>query len=280
MKMLKPAARFIPSGYGAGGEPVLRFPVRGRMSLPKIVRLRLPSLTAFRVAVSFSPTRDYARGIALSRAGKTRHLADLHGVDPSGVDPSRRNFLIRCCQGASAALVPATLSRFGFSSNLTFDLSPAPVSEDTFHLQPRYRAQRELDALLLKTQAGLDDFITEEYQDQIAAILAEWSASLLQSPQDIRAIERALAPDFSGSSPLPLDSRLARSGPAVEVHQNKFDSHPTLGRDSFLRELRSSMNVFSEILIVEFQVTSVKANAAPSSGLPETHTTSSAESSI
>jgi len=267
--MLKPAARFIPSGYGAGDESVLRFPVRGRMPLPKIVPLRLPSLTAFRVAVSFSPTRDYARGIALSRAGKTRHLADLHGVDPSGVDPSRRNFLIRCCQGASAALVPATLSRFGFSSNLTFDLSPAPVSEDTFHLQPHYRAQRDLDALLLKTQAGADEFITEKYQDQIAAILAEWSSTLLQSPQDVRAIEKVLAPDFSGSSPLPLDSRLARSGPPVEIHQNKFAAQPTLARESFLRELRSSMNVFSKILTAEFQITSVEANAAPPSGLPE-----------
>ena len=65
-----------------------------------------------------------------------------------------------------------------------------------------------LDATLLKTQAGLDNFVTEKYADQIAAILAEWSSSLLQSPQDMRAIGKVLTSDFSGSSLRPAESRL------------------------------------------------------------------------
>jgi hypothetical protein len=65
-----------------------------------------------------------------------------------------------------------------------------------------------LDATLLKTQAGLDDFVTEKYADQIAAILAEWTSSLLRSPQDVRAIEKILAPDFAGSSLGPAETRL------------------------------------------------------------------------
>ena len=40
---------------------------------------------------------------------------------------------------------------------------------------------RPLDALLLKTQAGSDDFVTEKYADQIAAIFAQWSSGLLRS---------------------------------------------------------------------------------------------------
>ena len=99
------------------------------------------------------------------------------------------------------------LSRLAFSSRPPFDFSSALVSEDAFHLRPHYRAQRDLDALLLKSQAGSDDFITEKYQDQIAVILAEWSASLLRSPQDVRAIERVLAQDFSGSSLLPVEQK-------------------------------------------------------------------------
>ncbi|MBZ5571050.1 MAG: hypothetical protein LAO09_04125, partial [Acidobacteriia bacterium] len=55
-------------------------------------------------------------------------------------------------------------------------LALPPSPDATFHLHPHYRAQRPLDATLLKTRAGLDEFITEKYADQIAATLAEWSA--------------------------------------------------------------------------------------------------------
>ena len=68
-----------------------------------------------------------------------------------------------------------------------------------FHLHPHYRAQLPIEATLLKTQAGLDDFVTEKYHDQIAAILSEWSAGFRASPQDVRAVEKILAPIFCGS---------------------------------------------------------------------------------
>src|SRR5712691_11039342 len=115
-------------------------------------------------------------GLILSRRDKSRHL-----VDPHPVDSGRRNFLIRCCQGASAALIPASLR------DLAFSLDPHNASpEREFHLHPRYRSQTPLDATLLKVKAGLDDFITEKYADQIGAILGEWSASLLRAPQDVK----------------------------------------------------------------------------------------------
>lgn len=113
--------------------------------------------------------------------------------DPA--ETSRRDFLIRCCQGASAALVPAGLH------GLVFPFAYAPGSPDSspggeFHLHPKYRAQLPLEATLRKTQAGLDEFVTEKYHDQVAAILAEWSAGFLGSPQDVRAVEELLPPIF------------------------------------------------------------------------------------
>jgi len=98
----------------------------------------------------------------------------LPSTDPLSVGQSRRDFLIRCCQGASAALLPAWAFPSFASSN------PPPSGQ--FHLHPRYRAQLPLEATLLKTKAGFDDFVTEKYQDQIATILGRWSAELLQSP--------------------------------------------------------------------------------------------------
>jgi tetratricopeptide (TPR) repeat protein/thiol-disulfide isomerase/thioredoxin len=186
------------------------------------------------------------------------------------VDASRRKFLLRCCQGSAAVMVPASLRSFAFPPVYPFDSSVVTLSSDTdFYLQPRYRAQRPLDAMLLKTQAGLDAFVTEKYHDQIALILEEWSSSLLRGPLEVHAIERVLASDFSGTSLRPVDSRLVRPGSALEVHQNKFASQTGLGRREFLQELRSALSVFSQLATVEFQVTSIAANSASPALLPE-----------
>jgi tetratricopeptide (TPR) repeat protein len=115
-----------------------------------------------------------------------------------------------------------------------------------------------LDAVLLKTRAGLDDFITEKYHDQIAATLAEWSSSLLQSAADTRAIEKVLTLNFSGCSLRPVESRVVRSGAALEIRQTNFARQIVLGQDFFLQELRSSMDSFSKILTAEFQITSIE----------------------
>src|ERR1700690_782115 len=97
--------------------------------------------------------------------------------DPA--DSGRRDFLIRCFQGTSAALVPPSL--YGLALPLSY-ASDSPKSSSLcadFHLHPHYRAQVPLEATLLKTQAGLDEFVTEKYHDQMAAILAERSEGSL-----------------------------------------------------------------------------------------------------
>jgi tetratricopeptide (TPR) repeat protein len=120
-----------------------------------------------------------------------------------------------------------------------------------------------LDATLLKTQAGLDNFVTEKYHDQIAAILAEWRSGLLLSPQEVRAVDKVLALDFSGFSPRPVESRAVRSGTALEIRQNKFPRQAALGRDAFLQELQAAMSSFSRITTAEFQVLTIDAGSSP-----------------
>ena len=214
--------------------------------------------------VSFGFTRECRRGISLSRTGKKRHPVDLLplGRDPSDHDPSdddladrdRRDFLLWCCQGASAALIYPVVHGFAFPFASDFQKLSSPGE---FHLHPHYRGQLPIEATLLKTRAGFDQFVTEKYQDRIAALLADWSAGLLETPQDLRAVERILAPGFSGASFQPGESRLVRSGPAVEIRQSKFIGGPVLGRDAFLRDLRAAMASFSRLSTAEFQVTSI-----------------------
>ena len=188
--------------------------------------------------------------------------------DPA--DSSRRDFLVKFCQGASAAFIPAGLRGLAFPFAYASNSANLPSCCNNFHLHPHYRAQLPLEATLLKTQAGLDEFVTEKYHDQIAAILAEWRAGLLRSPQDVWRVEKILALDFSGSSFRPVESRLVHSGPAVEVRQNKFAGEPALARDAFLRDLQSAMDSFLAVITAEFQVTSIDTESPTisTSGFP------------
>jgi tetratricopeptide (TPR) repeat protein/peroxiredoxin len=176
-------------------------------------------------------------------------------VERQSVDQSRREFLLQCCRGASAALIPVGLR--GFLPNYRFDLLDSLSPDDEFHIHPHYRADMPLDATLLKTQSGMDAFVTEKYQDQIAAIFSEWNLDLLKSPQDVRVVERVLASEFSASSFQPVESRLVRSGGPIEIRQNKFAPQTTAERDIFLQGLRSAMSSFSKVLIAEFQVVGI-----------------------
>jgi tetratricopeptide (TPR) repeat protein/thiol-disulfide isomerase/thioredoxin len=170
-------------------------------------------------------------------------------------------------------LVPATLGKFAFSSvfprNVAFDAGRTFSSGDEIRFHPRYKSQRPLDALLLKTQAGLDDFITEKYHEHIAATLAKWSASLSGPRPDFQTLGKALAADFSGAPLHPTESQLVREGPIIEVRKNKFDSSAQLGRDAFLEQFRLSFASLSQIMTAEFQVTAIEAKSESSTGLPE-----------
>jgi tetratricopeptide (TPR) repeat protein/peroxiredoxin len=148
----------------------------------------------------------------------------------------------------------------GLPSLATIDSQLERAPDGEFHLHPHYRMPMPLDAVLVNTQAGLDEFVTEKYADQISAILAQWSSSLLRSPQDMTAFAKVIVPNFSGASLKPAESRVVRAGPTIEVRHNKFPQTLPLTSEPFLAELRSSMSAFSKVITADFQVTSIDAD--------------------
>jgi len=219
---------------------------------------------------SFGSTRDSPRKIILTGEGKPYRFTDRESINLESIDLRRREFLLRFCQGAGATLIPAGLRVLAFPDSRPFGSRSEPASGAEYHLRPHYRTERPLDATLLKVQAGADEFITEKYADQIAAILAEWSAGLLRSPRETKALANALAADFSGTALHPAESQVVRSDSTLQIRHNKFAGQPALGRDDFLREWQSALSVFSKIITAEFQVTGIAATGADSSSqLPE-----------
>jgi len=196
---------------------------------------------------------DFQGGIALSRPEKRQPSVDLR----------RRNFLKRCCQGAT--LVSATLRSRAFPQAFRFDSQGALFAAGELHLHPHYRSQRPLDATLLKVKAGLDAFVTEKYADWIDAVLKEWSSNLLQSPRDLTSFEKFLTQDFSGTSPQHFEERLVRPGGALQAYRRNFAPQPTLEKTAFLTELRAALSAFQKFLTADFQVTSIDGGPSRSS---------------
>jgi len=119
-----------------------------------------------------------------------------------------------------------------------------------------------LESLFSKTQPGLDDFVTEKYAERMESLLAQWSAALRNSPQDVTGVGQAMATTFIGASLKPSTSQPVRSQGVLEIRRNRFTDKATLAPDAFLSDLRSSMKDFSSLLTAEFQVTSIQALSA------------------
>jgi len=162
------------------------------------------------------------------------------------------------------AMAPVGWWRSAFPA-LKYGAASQPAAGGEYHLHPHYRAERPLELVLQKVQPGLDDFITEKYAEQIAAILADWSLGLLRSAKDSQSIAKALAADFTGASVRPTESNLVRESSAFQVRRNKFTEQIALSREAFLNEWRSSLNDFAEVVTAEFQVTAIDAAAVEGS---------------
>src|SRR5271165_6119953 len=169
-----------------------------------------------------------------------------------GFDKQRREFLIRGSHGLSAAILG------GWTIPGSIAAQNEPLIDAQFHLHPHYRSPTDLHTTLAKTNAALDDFVTEKQHDRVAAILNLWSKELLASTRTLREISAVLATDFRGSSLAPAESRIVRAGGALEVTRIRFKPDVSLTREAFLGELRSSLDHFSKIFTADFQVTQIE----------------------
>ncbi|HEX8872543.1 MAG TPA: VCBS repeat-containing protein, partial [Candidatus Acidoferrum sp.] len=175
---------------------------------------------------------------------------------------TRREFL-QYSGGASLAFLPSGLA-FPFSlPALGQELSQLP---DAFQLQPQYRVKRGIEAILRKVPAGFDAFITERYQDQLAAALGHWSSQLLHSPQDMTPLARIMSPDFSG---VPLNSGQLHPVGATspfEVWRVEYPRDVRLAKEPFLSGLAAFFSPFSALRTAELQIVRIHGESLSSSG--------------
>jgi hypothetical protein len=114
--------------------------------------------------------------------------------------------------------------------------------------------------VLRKVQAGFDDFVTEKYHDQVAAIFARWADQLLKSPTETTEIEAALAATLTATPPIPVDSQRARTSSFLIVLRDRFAPDRPFERALWIRDWRSTLSHFSTLQAAEFQVTEIQLN--------------------
>lgn len=169
-------------------------------------------------------------------------------------DLSRRDFLVRLCGGAAVTFIASPLWKIPLVDATGTGRSSEGAG---FVLRPRYRSERPLDAMLLKVPAGSDRFVSEQYAEDIATILREWSTT----PRYTQVIKTSLSPDFRGTSLSPAESTLIRSSLGLEVRRNRFSSDTKMDPNRFVLEWQSWLQVFASIDVAEFQVTSIEIPA-------------------
>jgi tetratricopeptide (TPR) repeat protein len=109
--------------------------------------------------------------------------------------------------------------------------------------------------------AGHDDFVTEKYHDQVAAILNEWNLQLLHSPQETAALANVMSSSFLGTSLSAGRLGIVNETPFLKFWQVQYAQETSLGREAFLSELRSFFEAFTKLMTAEFQIIKIQADS-------------------
>ena len=182
---------------------------------------------------------------------------------------------------ASASLLPAGLSAFSFPPRPVLEPGrgvPDAASPD-YRLTPHYRAQPPLDDVLRMVEPGLDAFVSEKYAEQIEAILANWSAGLVEPRPSVIAIQDSLTLDFVGNAPMTVNQPssesfhsvplglssepLTRSDDRLRLWRGGFKGAARLGGEDFIKVWLAVLAELEQLLSAELKVVSISVESQP-----------------
>jgi Flp pilus assembly protein TadD/peroxiredoxin len=119
-----------------------------------------------------------------------------------------------------------------------------------------------LEAVLRLVAAGSDEYATEKYADEIAALLKQWSQALKTSTRDLSAIAKSLHPAMEGTPLAPVQETALRTGSGIECTRRRFAGSAVPGRDHFLEQLRTWLGQVSTIETAEFEITGIEETSS------------------
>jgi tetratricopeptide (TPR) repeat protein/peroxiredoxin len=119
---------------------------------------------------------------------------------------------------------------------------------------PHYPASSPLDDLFLLVAPGSDEFVTEGYAFEIAAVLEEWSQRLRSQPPATATLGKFLDRSMQATSLHPVRESQLRSGGGIEVFRREFASQLLPGVESFLNEITSYLDPLIHVETADFEI--------------------------
>ena len=93
-----------------------------------------------------------------------------------------------------------------------------------------------------------------------------WGAELRESPQKTTALERLLGAEFAATSPSGNLKPRRKNDGSLQVWEMEFSAGPLLDRGEFLAAWRSAVEVFSQLITVEFQIVAIHGGSSKAAG--------------
>jgi len=174
---------------------------------------------------------------------------------------SRRTFL-QGMRWAPALFLPAPIHGAWHRSLVAANSNTAPSFPFAdSRLTPHYPAKSPLEDVLRLVAPGTDEFVTEKYVFEIAALLNEWGNTLKTGAPALGLLAKFLDAAMEGTPLGHAEERRVRSGGAIEIGRRQFPGAESRGRERFLEEMKSYFAPFSRLETAELQVVGLKVTA-------------------
>ena len=111
-----------------------------------------------------------------------------------------------------------------------------------------------MDDVLRYVTPGTDEYLTEKYAAEIAALLRGWSNELRSKPHSLEGLAELLDPSLKAAPLTPADDRKLRPGNGIEVYRRKFPSGTVVDREQFLEQVRTYLAPLGKLETAEFQI--------------------------
>jgi Tfp pilus assembly protein PilF/peroxiredoxin len=168
---------------------------------------------------------------------------------------SRRTFL-KHMRWAPVLFLPAPihspLIRSGLQRIAAAQTSDFPFADVPF--TPHYPAKSPLDDVLRLGPPGTDEYVSEGYAFEVAALLQDWSRHLKEYPPATAALSKFVDSSIQATAFRPIRESPLRSGDLIEVLRTEFPAVLLPGRERFLEEIKNYLAPLKRIETADFEI--------------------------
>jgi tetratricopeptide (TPR) repeat protein len=119
---------------------------------------------------------------------------------------------------------------------------------------PHYPAKSPLDTVLRLAAPGSDEYVTEGYAFELAALLEEWSQHLKLDSPATAILSKFVDSSIQSTALTPIRELPLRPGDRIEVSRREFSLALFPGRERFLQEIKNYLAPLKHVETADFEI--------------------------